>query len=110
MLPTLIGEILATARAGQEPSAEFLARLIAGIGEASPDEVQLGLHALWPFTRHIKRDEWLKVLYFQLANIPSAPRVREDVQQWMHKWGTDRDAQLPGILAAVGSDGPIIAR
>jgi hypothetical protein len=97
-LPSLIGEVLATLVMFQAPSTELLARLVARIREAPEAEIQLGLHALWPFTRHITREEWLRTLSYELEKIPAAPPLRDDAQQWMHQWGIEREAALPWVL------------
>src|SRR5262249_16934093 len=48
---------------------------------ASKDEIEEGLHALWPYTRHITRDDWLEVLPRSLDSIASATPLRHDAQE-----------------------------
>lgn len=97
-LPSLFDEALTALSVSEAPSAELLARVVSRIQVASVDEIHQGLHRLWRYTRHIGREDWLKTLSFELKNMPSAPPLRGDAQQWIHQWEIARDAELPKLL------------
>jgi len=87
-LESLILEVL-TALAGlEEPAPELIARVTTRIREAPVEEIHLGLHALWPYSRHIDREEWLKSLrlFSDLeAELPLL-RLRTDAREWLEDW------------------------
>lgn len=98
-LPSLFSEVLTALAELRTPASELIARAVTRISVAPVDEIHLGLHALWPYARHITREEWLKALTFELKTVPSPPRLRVDAQRWIEQWERERDAEAPKLRA-----------
>jgi hypothetical protein len=84
-LPSLLRQALSTVASLEAPPPELVAHIVQRIQVAAKDEIALGLHALWPYTRHITREDWLGPLSRLVDSIPSAPPIRADVLESMEK-------------------------
>jgi len=60
--------------------------VLARIEEGPKDEIVEGLHALWPYTRHITRNAWLEVLFEALDSIAPSTPLRQDARASMERF------------------------
>lgn len=98
LLPSLLCEALDLVAVSECPPDDMVARIAEGVRVAARAELVDALHMLWPLTRHIDREEWLKAIYFGLREGPSPAKLTEDAQNWLRQWEAERDAALPELM------------
>ena len=97
-LAALLGEWMTKLLRYEPCPSHFLEEILGRLRLSSVSELEEGLHVLWPFTRHLTREECQKALYFAIQDGVGVPPPREDVKTWMEDYEAEREALLPELL------------
>lgn len=68
MLSSLFEEVLSFLTESEPPPEQLSHRILSRLAEASPAEIEEGLHVLWRFTRHLTRQDCWKHLPAAVLN------------------------------------------